>query len=173
MMDHIRQGMGLILLLAACTTVVGTAGPGEQADRKTRSTGAVLYRLEGQLRQTMTITDDDRLVLASGWQTELYGFGPRALIVLKTDGSVPRKKPNGPILMAGVRGGYLHIAAAPGNRYVYVCGLRKGRYTDEKGGKDLFNAVYRVALDVDARCILRVVDYPMHQLHRGWPSGCT
>ncbi|HOX05421.1 MAG TPA: hypothetical protein PK280_03385 [Planctomycetota bacterium] len=109
---------------------------------------AFLPQFQALARQTVAITADDRLVIASGWATELYGFGPRGLMVLNADGSVPRERVDGPVLLQGCNSGYLHMAAHPDGKSVYVCGLGTGR--EYSPGK-LHHVVYRVGLEPDAK----------------------
>lgn len=106
---------------------------------------SILPQFHALARQTMVITRDDRLVMISGWQTENHGFGPRSLLMLNADGTVPRSRPNGPILVDGVAGGYAHVALSPDEETAYVTGLARGRHGRPK------NVVYRVGLDVDAQ----------------------
>ncbi len=97
-------------------------------------------------RQTMSVTSDGRLVFFSGWGTELYSFGPRAILVMKTDGSIPRERidgPNfGPGTASGVRAGHAHLALSPDGKKAYVCGMNTSRYGKHE------NVVYRAGLGV-------------------------
>jgi DNA-binding beta-propeller fold protein YncE len=102
-------------------------------------------------RQTMACTSDGRLVFASGWAVELYGFGPRQLLVMNTDGTIPRERLNGPVIEKGCWSGYLHVALSPDEKSAYVCGI-KG--SDRHATKPR-NVVYRVGLGVgDQRAIV-------------------
>ena len=113
---------------------------------------ALLPQFESLPLQTMAMTADDRLVLTSGWATELYGFGPRSLLVIGADGGIPRERFNGPILVHGIAGGYTHVGVSPDGRYAYVTGLADGRYYDPfKDTKSLHHTVLRVELKVDAQ----------------------
>jgi NHL repeat len=91
-------------------------------------------------RQTMAATADGQLVFISGWATELYSFGPRSIMIMKTDGSIPRKRIDGPTFDKIVKGGYSHLALAPDQKSVYVCGMATKRYGKPE------NVVYRVGL---------------------------
>ena len=114
---------------------------------------AFLPQFESLPPQTMAMTADDRLVLSSGWATELYGFGPRSLLVINADGSIPRERFNGPVLADGVVCGIAHIGVSPDGRYAYVAGLGDGRYYDAavKDPRLLHHTVLRVELKVDAK----------------------
>jgi DNA-binding beta-propeller fold protein YncE len=94
-------------------------------------------------RQTMAATSDGRLVFVNGWGTELYGFGPRCLLVMNTDGSIPRGRLDGPTVAEGINSGYAHVALAPDEKSAYVCGLHFSRYL----GKP-HHGVYHVGLGV-------------------------
>ncbi len=96
-------------------------------------------------RQTMACTADGRLVFASGWAVELYGFGPRQLLVMNTDGTIPRERANGPTIEKGCWAGYLHVALSPDGKSAYVCGIGGN---SRHSGKPR-NVVYRVGLGVD------------------------
>jgi DNA-binding beta-propeller fold protein YncE len=112
----------------------------------------VLPQFESLPPQTMAMTADDRLVLASGWATELYGFGPRSLLVINADGSIPRERFNGPVLVNGIASGIAHVGVSPDGKYAYVTGLAEGRYYDPaKDTKSLHHTVLRVELKVDAK----------------------
>lgn len=102
--------------------------------------------------QTMAITPDDRLVLSSGWRTELYGFGPRSLLAINADGSIPRPRFDGPVLAEGQMGGFLHIGLSPDARHVYATGFSEGRYYEPaRNPKTLLHTVLRVELAADAK----------------------
>ncbi|MHC4914878.1 MAG: SMP-30/gluconolactonase/LRE family protein, partial [Planctomycetota bacterium] len=107
---------------------------------------STLPQMRAVNRQTMDVTSDGRLVFASGWGTELYSFGPRALMVMKTDGSIPRERldgPNfGPGTSSGVKAGYTHLALSPDEKSVYLCGLAASRYGKHE------NVVYRAGLGI-------------------------
>ncbi len=112
----------------------------------------VLPQFESLPPQTMAVTADDRLVLASGWATELYGFGPRSLLVINADGSIPRERFNGPVLVGGIASGIAHIGVSPDGKYAYVTGLADERYYDpDKYARNLHQTVLRVELRVDAK----------------------
>jgi len=112
----------------------------------------VLPQFESLPPQTMAMTADDRLVFSSGWATELYGFGPRSLLVINADGSIPRERFNGPVLVNGIASGIAHIGVSPDGKYAYVTGLADERYYDpDKYAKNLHQTVLRVELKVDAK----------------------
>ncbi len=94
-------------------------------------------------RQTMAVTRDGRIVFMNGWATELYAFGPRCIMVMKTDGGIPRRRIDGPNFGAGVKPGYTHLALSPDGKTAYVCGMATTRYGKAE------NVVYRVGLEVD------------------------
>jgi len=94
-------------------------------------------------RQTMAVTADGRIVFVNGWATELYRFGPRCLMVMKTDGTIPRERIDGPNFGTGVKPGYAHLALSPDEKSAYVCGLSVKMY-----GKPQ-NVVHRVGLGVN------------------------
>jgi NHL repeat len=96
-------------------------------------------------RQTMACTSDGRLVFASGWAVELYGFGPRGLLVMNTDGTIPRERVNGPTIEKGCWAGYLHVALSPDDKNAYVCGIGGNNRHATKPR----NVLYRVGLGVD------------------------
>jgi NHL repeat len=106
-----------------------------------------LPRMRGITRQTMAVTSDGRLIFTNGWGAELYGFGPRAMMMLNTDGTIPRKRIEGPILGKGKWAGYLHLALAPDEKSAYVCGLlSNSRYLYPKKAR---NVVYRMGLGIE------------------------
>ncbi len=106
-----------------------------------------LPRMRGITRQSMAMTSDGRLVFTNGWGTELYGFGPRAMMMMKTDGSIPRERIEGPIIKQGKWAGFLHLALAPDEKSAYVCGLlSNSRYSYPKKAR---NVVYRMGLGVE------------------------
>lgn len=112
----------------------------------------VLPQFESLPPQTMTMTADDRLVMTSGWATELYGFGPRALLMINADGSIPRERFNGPILVNGIASGIAHVGISPDSRFAYVTGLCDQRYYEpDKYTSLLHQTVLRVELKVDAQ----------------------
>ncbi len=94
-------------------------------------------------RQTMTMTSDGRLVFTNGWSTELYKFGPRCLLVMNADGSIPRERLDGPVIAKGVAAGYLHVALSSDEKSAYFCGLHTRSST-----RNPCHAVYRVGLGV-------------------------
>jgi sugar lactone lactonase YvrE len=96
-------------------------------------------------RQTMATTADGRLVLTSGWGTELYRFGPRKVLVMNADGTIPRQRLDGPVLAEGVNAGFPHLAVSPDAATVYACGLHFRGYV----GKP-HHVVYHAPLKVDA-----------------------
>jgi DNA-binding beta-propeller fold protein YncE len=95
-------------------------------------------------RQSMACTPEGRLVFANGWATELYAFGPRCIMVMNPDGTIPRERIDGPDFAGGCKSGYAHLALSPDGKTAYVCGMNTARY----GKPD--NVVYRAALDVGA-----------------------
>ncbi len=109
-----------------------------------RVLAGTLPRMRGLTRQTMAATSDGRLVFTNGWGAELYGFGPRAVLIMNADGSIPRERIDGPVIAQGTWAGFLHLALAPDEKSAYVCGLlSKTRYSFPKKSR---NAVYRVGL---------------------------
>lgn len=117
-----------------------------------RVSTTMLPQFESMPVQTMTMTADDRLVLTSGWRSELYGFGPRSILILNADGSIPRKQFNGPVLAEGCTGGFVHLGLSPDAKYAYVTGLSDGRYYDPfKDPKTLHHTVLRTELTLDAK----------------------
>jgi hypothetical protein len=114
---------------------------------------SLLPKFESLPLQTMAITGDDRLVLTSGWRTELYGFGQRSVLVMGADGSIPRSRLNGPVLGEKITGGFAHVGVSPDGKHAYVTGLADGRYYDPvKNPKILHHTVLRVGLeDVDGK----------------------
>jgi DNA-binding beta-propeller fold protein YncE len=93
-------------------------------------------------RQTMACAPDGRLVFVNGWATELYAFGPRCLLVMNPDGTIPRERIDGPNFAGGCKSGYAHLALSPDGKTAYVCGMNVKRY----GAAD--NVVYRAGLGV-------------------------
>ena len=87
-----------------------------------------LPQMRAVLRQSMAATSDGRLVFINGFCTELYRFGPRCLLVMGTDGSIPRERLDGPTIGAGVVSGYTHLALSPDEKSAYYCGLNTGEY---------------------------------------------
>jgi DNA-binding beta-propeller fold protein YncE len=110
-----------------------------------RSCPSYLPGMRAINRQTMACTSDGRLVFANGWAVELYGFGPRGLQVLNTDGTVPRERVNGPTIEEGCWAGYLHVALSPDDKNAYVCGIAGNNRHSTKPR----NVLYRVGLGVD------------------------
>ncbi len=96
-------------------------------------------------RQTMACTSDGRLVFTNGWATELYAFGPRCIMVMNTDGTIPRERIDGPNFGKGIKPGYAHLALSPDGKTAYVCGMKVSRYGKAE------NVVYRVGLGVSAK----------------------
>jgi hypothetical protein len=94
-------------------------------------------------RQTMTVASDGRLVFSNGWSTELYKFGPRCLLVMNADGSIPRERLDGPVIDEEIAAGYLHVALSPDEKNAYFCGLHEG-----SSAKKPCHVVYRVGLGV-------------------------
>ncbi|GAG33369.1 unnamed protein product, partial [marine sediment metagenome] len=82
-----------------------------------------LPQMRAANRQTMAVTADGRLVFTNGWGTELYAFGPRSLMVMQTDGSIPRERLDGPTFGKGIKAGYSHLALSPDQKSVYVAGI--------------------------------------------------
>ena len=112
----------------------------------------VLPQFESLPPQTMAMTADDRLVLTSGWATELYGFGPRSLLVINADGGIPRERFNGPVLVNGVASGIAHVGVSPDGRHAYVTGLADGRYYEpDRSPGILHHTVLRAELKADAK----------------------
>ncbi len=104
---------------------------------------STLPQMRAVNRQTMDVTSDGRIVFMSGWGTELYSFGPRSIMIMKSDGSIPRERLDGPTFGKGIKAGYNHLGLAPDEKSVYVCGMKVARW-----GKD-DNVVYRVGLGVN------------------------
>ncbi len=112
-----------------------------------RVLAATLPRMRGLTRQTMAMTSDGRMVFTNGWGAELYGFGPRTMMIMNADGSIPRERIDGPIIGKGTWAGYLHLALAPDEKSAYLCGLlSNSRYMYPKKAR---NAVYRVGLGLN------------------------
>ena len=123
------------------------ADPGNYRPRVYERVSAnVLPMMRAIPRQTMATTSDNRLVLTSGWATELYGFNNRSLLVLNMDGSIPREKLDGPILRNVADAGNLHVAISPDDKFAYVCGFYTDRYPNLKD--KLQHVVYRCGMGV-------------------------
>ncbi len=93
-------------------------------------------------RQSMACTSGGQLVFTNGWATELYGFGPRCIMVMNGDGSIPRERIDGPNLGTGGKSGYSHLALSPDEKSAYVCGMNTKRYGKAE------NVVHRAGLGV-------------------------
>ncbi|MHC4917534.1 MAG: hypothetical protein ACYTGB_18820, partial [Planctomycetota bacterium] len=94
-------------------------------------------------RQTMAMTSDGRLVFSNGWSTELYKFKPRCLLVVNSDGSIPRERLAGPVIDEGIAAGYLHVALSRDAKSAYFCGLHGASMT-----KKPLHVVYETGLGV-------------------------
>jgi hypothetical protein len=103
---------------------------------------STLPQMRAVNRQTMAITSDGRLVFTNGWGTELYFFGPRCLMLMKTDGSIPRERIDGPAFGTEKKAGYTHLGLSPDQKTVYLTAVKVDLW-----GKDE-NVVYRVGLGV-------------------------
>jgi len=127
----------------------------------------VLPQFESLPPQTMAMTAADRLVLTSGWATELYGFGPRSLLVINADGGIPRERFNGPVLVNGVASGIAHVGVSPDGRHAYVTGLADGRYYEpDRSPGILHHTVLRAELKADAK---PEVFFGKHKTPGAWP----
>jgi len=122
------------------------AAPGHLTPRVyDRVCASVLPHVRALARQTMQVTRDGRLVFVNGWATELYRFGPRSLMIMNTDGSIPRARINGPaIVPKGIQAGFPHVALSPDEKTAYVTGLHFGEYVRRP-----HQVVYRMGLGLD------------------------
>jgi sugar lactone lactonase YvrE len=106
----------------------------------------MMHGINGVPAQTMALVGD-RVVFVNAW-TSRYGgapaggIGPRRLLIIGTDGSVPENY-MGPLLSEERTEGFVHLVAAGDGKSVFATGLR-GRHAvykvrlDEKGPAEAF-----------------------------------
>jgi len=108
--------------------------------------GHMLPYTRGLRPQTPVMTRDGRLVMVGGYAGELFGWGPRCLLAIHRDGTVPRERIDGPVIAEGCVGGSVSLALSPDERSVYLTGLQDGRYGLAKHAR---HVVYKVGLGVN------------------------
>lgn len=108
---------------------------------------SLLPHLRAVTRQTMAMAPDGRLVFVSGWMTETYRVGPRSILIMNRDGTIPRARFEGPALVAEpVTAGFTHLGLSPDGKTAYVCGLQVGEYPRKLG-----NVVLQTGLEINSQ----------------------
>lgn len=113
--------------------------------------------LKGLPAQTMVLAGRG-LVMVNSWQSRYGlrygGLGPRRLLVINTDGSIPKNYLGPRLTDRSCRGcpeyscpGPVHLALAPDGKTVYLTGLVDSTTPDTLRTARPFHAVYRVRLD--------------------------
>src|SRR3989339_159492 len=91
----------------------------------------------GICHQTMLVTPSGQLVMNSGSSTYLggtrrprapleWGTGPRRLLIMNTDGSIPQDFGGPTLVEPKVMTGLIHLGLSPNGKTVYAAGLMKG-----------------------------------------------
>jgi DNA-binding beta-propeller fold protein YncE len=121
----------------------------------TRSINPGAYFGGGGELGNVAATNDGRLVVLSGCATTVGTLikyadvrGGRRLLILNTDGSVP-KNFLGPVVVNSRVGGKGYVAVSPDSKFAYVSGLGGNMW--RRSAKSAHHAVYRVALDGSAK----------------------
>ncbi|MFH1022630.1 MAG: sigma-70 family RNA polymerase sigma factor [Planctomycetota bacterium] len=114
--------------------------------------------MNGIERQTMAVAPSGKLVMVSGCKTYWggtrmprapmgWGVGPRRLLIINTDGSLPQPF-GGPVLKEGATlTGNVHLALSPDGKTVYASGLNFGGPWAKKEDGHSCYAVFSVPLE--------------------------